>query len=533
MTCSVQSKISSPSDLLKAGFRPLLTGSMHQNFDQFAIEEFGFPSLLLMENAAQGAATIIEKTYGPLNGRKVVICCGTGNNGGDGLVVARALYNHSANVHVILSKPPTTPDAISNLKFLKQLEHLNQSNDLKISDNYNEQLPQADVYIDALFGVGLNRPIEGIATNYIDALNHTNSPVIALDLPSGLHADTGYPLTTAIRADMTITFSAFKPGLLLGEGPVYSGQVKLVPIGVPLSTVLHNDLFRVDWVSMNEAVASILPSRGLQTHKYSAGMTLVVGGSSGLSGAPMLAARAAARSGSGYVACAVPQQIQSILASAATEIPSIGLPQGPNGGVDADSALDILQPWLDKADALVIGPGIGKNADTENFVLSLLEHSSLPTVIDADALSIACQLLSSDRQGNNWIVTPHAGEYRQMTQEPNTPHRLESAHQWSSEWNCTLVQKGAPTIISDGKNGLVVCGAGNSALATAGTGDVLAGLCGGFLSQGCSTFAAAICASHIGGLASDLYASRNDSITMIATDMLKGIIESLTFIRNL
>jgi len=532
MEFSDHPRISINSDLLHAGFLPLLTGSMQQKFDQCAIEKFGISSLLLMENAAQGAASIIKRIYDPLRKCKVGIFCGNGNNGGDGLVVGRLLYNHGANVHVFLPRLPTTPDAMANLEILRKLEHLDQSNHLQITDHMDGKLLQSDVYIDALFGVGLNRSIEGDALQYIDALNRTTSPVIALDLPSGLHADTGDPLHSAVRADMTITFSAYKPGLLLGKGPEYSGQLELVPIGLPLSTASVEGFIEVDWVSSDTAIASILPSRDLQAHKYSAGMTLIIGGSVGFSGAPVLAARAAARAGSGYVACAVPDPIQSILAGSIPEIPSIGLPLGQHGGIDAVSALGILQTWLDKADAVVLGPGLGKNSDSEQFVLSLLEHSPLPIVIDADALSVAGQLLRSDKQ-KNWILTPHAGEFRQMTGESETTRRLESAHQWSSKWNCTLVQKGAPTIISDGQGQAVICGTGNSALATAGSGDVLAGLCGGFLAQGCSTFEAAICASHIGGLASDLYASQNDSGTMIATDMYTGIKEALTLIRNL
>ncbi|MCY4232327.1 MAG: NAD(P)H-hydrate dehydratase [Bacteroidetes bacterium] len=533
MTISLDKSSASIPDPLRTGFLPVLTGSMQQKFDQFAIEKFGLPSLLLMENAAHGAATVIEKSYGPLNDCQVVICCGTGNNGGDGIVVARALLNHGAQVHVVLPRPPTTPDAKRNLEFLTKLEQLVPSNLLQIITNSDGQLPHGDLYIDAIFGVGLNRPLEGNVLNYIISLNHLNAPVIALDLPSGLHADTGYPFDTAIHADMTITFSAYNPGLLLGEGPKYSGQIELVPIGLPVSGVLDEDALRVDWISTDAAVASILPKRGLQTHKYRAGMTLIIGGSTGFSGAPMLAALAAARAGSGYVACAVPEQIQTIVASSITDIPSIGLPQGPNGGIDDSSALEILQPWIDKADAIVIGPGLGKYPDSQQFVHSLLDQCPLPMVIDADALAVASELLSSNGHEKNWILTPHDGEFNQMTDETETPHQLESAIKWSSKWNCTLVQKGYPTIISDAMDGAVICGTGNTALATAGSGDVLAGLCGGFLAQGCSRFDAAICASHIGGLASDLYALQNHPNTMIASDMLEKIIQALTSIQNI
>lgn len=520
------------SDPFSAGFLPLLHGRTQQKFDQLAIEAFGFSAFTLMENAGRSAAFTIEREYGPMHGRKVVVCCGGGNNGGDGYVVARTLYNQGALVHVVSLKPPSTPEAKQNWDFLQKLKKLDKSDRLRFNDNPPKPLPPADLYIDALLGVGLNRPLQGDVVNLVDALNATNSPVVALDMPSGLHADTGFPLGRAVRADLTITFSAYKPGLLFGQGPAYSGRIELVHIGLPLSAILDKTPSGINWISTDAAISSYLPTRDLQAHKYSAGMVLVIGGSPGLSGAPMLAARAAARIGAGYVACAVPESTQSILATTMTEIPSIRLAECPDGGIKPDDAMTTLQPWLAKASALVIGPGLGKHPNTQHFVQAILQSCEMPMVVDADALSVAAQLLNTSDQERNWILTPHAGEFERMGAEPGKLDRLDSTRHWSSRWNCTLVLKGHPTIVCHGQNEAFVCGRGNPALATAGTGDVLAGLCGGLLAQGCAAPTAAVCASHIGGLTADQYSQKHHPGTMIAGDMIDGVVTALTSLRK-
>ncbi len=520
------------SDPLTIGFLPLLRASAQQKFDQFAIERFGISAFTLMESAGSSSASIIERDFGKMRGRRVVICCGGGNNGGDGFVVARVLYTLGAQVYVKCLKYPSTPEAKQNLLLLEQLKTLDPSDRLILDHDLPESLPKADLYVDALFGVGLNRPLQGEVADLVHALNATSQPIVALDLPSGLHGDTGEPLGVAVRADLTITFSAYKGGLLFGDGSIYSGQTELVSIGLPPHVVLDQSEFNIDWISTDIATATLLPSRDLQAHKYSAGMVLVIGGSSDFSGAPMLTARAAARVGAGYVACAVPKSIQNILTTAMTEIPTIGLTEHKSGGIDTEAALHQLSPWLQKANALIIGPGLGRSPTTEHFIETILQTSKIPVVVDADALVVATQVMKDYDQERSWILTPHAGEFERMIGDPAPADRLHSAHEWSSKWNCTLVLKGSPTIICHTQNQAVVCGTGNPALATAGTGDVLAGLCGGLLAQGCTTSIAAICASHIGGLASDLYSQNHPSGTMIAGDLVDGVVDALTSLRK-
>ena len=515
---------------LSAGFLPLLRGNTQQQFDQLAVEKFGIPDFLLMENAGRSAALIIEREYGPVEGQKVVLCCGSGNNGGDGYVVARTLYNMGASVSVCFLNPPTSPETKHNFLLLQKLEALDRSGRLQLRQEKSSKLPEADVYVDALFGVGINRPLKGDIISIVKALNATTQPVVALDLPTGIQTDTGYPMGPAVCADMTVTFSAYKPGLLLGQGPTFSGQIELVPIGLPLPAVLHGSELGMDWISTDKAISSMLPNRDLQAHKYSAGMALVIGGSSGFSGAPVMAARAAARAGAGYVACAVPDRIQHI-AAAMTENPVIPLKESPDGGIDTTTALQTLEPWLNKANALIIGPGLGKHPHSLQFVESILQNISIPTVVDADALQVAARLLTPQNLEKAWILTPHAGEFERMVAPSKILDRLDAVHHWSRKWNCTLVLKGHPTIVCHAHQEAIVCGRGNPALATAGSGDVLAGICGGLLAQGCRAADAAVCASHIGGFAADQYTQNYHPGTMIAGDMMNGIVTALTTLK--
>ncbi|MDE2771604.1 MAG: NAD(P)H-hydrate dehydratase [Bacteroidota bacterium] len=516
------------ADPLLAGFLPLVRADGQKVLDHLTIEEFGIPPFTLMENAGRGAALIIEQSYGPMPGRKVVVYCGSGNNGGDGYVVARILYNRGAHVSVFSLKPPASPEAKNHWVLLEKLQSSDSSDRLHLNPATHEGPRTADLYIDALFGIGINRPLKGIAAELVERLNATDAPVVALDIPSGLDADLGLPHGTAVRADSTLTFNSHKPGFFLGEGPACTGHVSVVHIGIPPSLLTHDAVRPVDWISTDEAISSAIPRRDPQAHKYSAGMVLVIGGSPGLSGAPMLSAHAAARTGAGYVACAVPKSIQPILAGAMTEIPAIGLGESCDGGIETETALHTLQPWLAKANALVVGPGLGRNPDTQQFIRTVLRECSVPVVVDADALVTATELLNTHGEPRNWILTPHTGEFKRMIKSKDlSRNRLHLAREWASNWNCTLILKGFPSIIGLTTERVVVCSTGNPALATAGTGDVLSGLCGGLLAQGCSPSIAAVCATHVGGKTADQYTERNHPGTMIAGDMIDGISDAL------
>ena len=506
----------------------VLNSANQRTLDQLSIDEFGIPAFTLMENAGRGAASIIIERFGPLEERRVVIACGKGNNGGDGLVLARILYTQGACVQVISLGEPSSPESILNLHLLTKLQANDAETRLTITEwpQCHDGLPTADLYVDALLGTGLTRPLRGSAAQIVDRLNSVNTPVVALDIPTGLNADTGLPMGSVLRASLTITMGALKPGLLLEDGPQYAGDVRVVDIGIP-RFLIHDETIRErNWHTTDRGIAALLPKRSPKAHKYSAGMVLVVGGAPGLTGAPVMAAMAAARVGAGYVACATPEQVQPILADKLTEIPAIGLPEDPRGGIDIAAALCVLEPWIDKAHALLIGPGLGRLPQTQTFVRQLLKSTILPAVIDADGLYALSPDQIADESEGRWILTPHWGEFQRLVPDPvhvQLIDRLHLAHEWARTWGSPLILKGLPSVVCAPGHDALICSTGSNALATAGTGDILAGLCAGLLAQGSRPVDAATCALHIGGAAADRYTSRHPEVTMMATDMLNEL----------
>jgi hydroxyethylthiazole kinase-like uncharacterized protein yjeF len=511
-------------------FLPVLTAEAMREADRFAIEAYGIPGFTLMETAGRGAADRIEEAFGPMAGKTAACICGKGNNGGDGFVVARVLHARGARVRVLAmsERDALSDDAAHNWRLL---EHLAARDDDRLALARFENLDQlaayagADLYVDALLGTGLasalREPLHGVVT----WLNDQPSPTVALDVPTGLHSDQGTILGTAVYADLTVTMGALKVGLLINEGPAVAGRVAVVEIGIP-RFVIDRVQTRPGcaWLPTDAAVAAWLPTRPRDAHKYSVGMALIVGGAAGLTGAPVMASRAAARVGAGYVTCACPRSIQPILATKMTEVTTLALPETPAGGLDPDGALDALTPGLEKARALLVGPGQGRHADTRRFVRALLQQTDLPAVVDADAL----HALADDpdwmarHAAGRWILTPHAGEFRGLAgADVDLSDRVRVAQEYAQRWNCVLLLKGLPSVVSspDGAAFIDATG-GNPALATAGTGDVLAGLCAGLLAQGLPPTRAAVCALHLGGAAADRYTAHRHQRTMIATDLL-------------
>ena len=510
---------------------PVLTADAMRDADRFTIEEYGVPGFTLMESAGRGATDCIDDAYGPLADRPVMILCGKGNNGGDGLVVARQLLAYRAEVHVVTTDPPDAlrDDPAHNYDLLQQLQGaesdrltLHVFEDLDALDAY-AQRTRPVLYVDALLGTGLTSDLREPILSLVQWLNNQPAPTVALDVPTGLHSDTGAVLGGAVVADRTVTMAALKAGLLTGEGPRVAGALDVVDIGIPRHVVDGVlDAPGCARLTTDAAIRRWLPERPHNAHKYSVGMALVVGGAPGYTGAPVMSALAAARAGAGYVACACPASVQSVLAGKMTEVPTIALPDGDTG-IRPDAALDALDGSLQKARALLIGPGLGRAADTARFARTLLRTSDRPAVIDADGLNALAGHMDdlATQAGGQWILTPHAGEFRRLAGDAaHLGDRIRTAQTYAERWNSVLLLKGMPSIVACPDGTAYVNGTGNPALATAGTGDVLAGLCVSFLAQGCTPKHAALCALHIGGAAADRYAARHSRRTMMALDLL-------------
>lgn len=508
---------------------PALTADAMRTADRYTIEAFGLPSRTLMEVAGRGCTDRIRDVYGPLDGALVTILCGKGNNGGDGLVVARHLAAAGAHVRVVCTAPAEelSEDAAHNFALLRTLQEESTDDRLTlevVTDPgalFSHDGPP-DLYVDALLGTGLTSALREPIRGIVDGLNAHAAPVVSIDVPTGLHSDTGEVLGAAVEAERTVTMAAPKVGLLMGEGPSRAGAVAVVDIGIP-AFVMDRSAAAPGCVrqTTDAAVQQWWPERAHDAYKYSVGTALVVGGAPQFSGAPTLAARAAQRNGAGYVTCACPETVQSTIAGSIPSIPTLSLPTDDDGGLAPEETLDAVADA--RADAVLLGPGLGRADSTGRAVRRLVETTDRPLVLDADALTAlaghADDLLP--RADGRWILTPHVGELRRLVgAEVDLTDRVRVVQEYAQRWNVVLLLKGNPSVVA-GPDGQTYLGStGTSALATAGTGDVLAGQCVGLLAQGLSPLEAAAAALHLGGAAARRYARTRDARTMSAPDLI-------------
>ena len=506
---------------------PLLTADAMRSADAYTIDTFGIPGATLMESAGRGAARTIQERYMPMDG-PVVVLCGPGNNGGDGLVVARQLIEAGTSVHVVLMRDDLSDDAAHNRMLLDRLQpHTDGRLSMHVFssiDALDAIASAAALYVDALLGTGLSSPLRDPIRSVVGWLNDQHAPAVALDIPTGLHSDTGQLLGDAVRADCTVTMGAEKVGMRLGEGPTYTGACAVLEIGIP-GFALRKAAARLGCAfrTTDAAVRTWWPTRNRTAHKYSAGMALVVGGAPQYTGAPVMAAQAAAHSGPGYVMCACPESIQSAVSQQMTVIPTHALPSASAGGLASDRMMEALAPVLPKADALLIGPGLGRSDETQRAVRTLLSETDHPTVIDADGLNALAGVmddLAPAHANGNWLLTPHEGEVQRLTDEVDLNDPVRTAQTLAERWNSIILLKGRPSVVAAPDGTAYVGSTGNEALATAGSGDVLAGQCVGLMAQGVPVAEAAAAALHIGGHAADRYAARYDPRMLTAPDLI-------------
>lgn len=507
--------------------------------DRFTIEEFGISGRTLMEIAGRDAASIIAGRYGPASDLVVEIYCGKGNNGGDGFVLARYLHQRGARVRVVTlgDVGDMSEDAAANFRLLGKLTGQDRDDRLRLV-RYDDaslptSLPTAGVVIDALLGTGLTDEVRDPILGLVRRLNELPGAKVAIDVPTGIHADMGIELGAAFRADLTVTMGALKSGLCLNFGPSIAGEVETVDIGIPTHVLIEPAAAGMSgcaFLSTDESVRRMLPRRLPDANKYSVGYAFVVSGSAGMTGAPVMASTAAARAGAGYVSCACDERIRDVLSVKMTEITTIGLP-ALDGGIDPLGAMTALEDRLAKIDAALIGCGLGRQPTTGAFVRRFLEQVDVPLVIDADGINALAGHtdLLRERAAGRWILTPHFGEFKRLAGDaleragvdPNDRVRL--AQHFAREWNCILVLKGLPSVVAAPSGSAWIPGTGNTGLASAGTGDVLAGTCVGLLAQGMSPADAAIASLHVGGACADRYAERRDSRTLQATDLVNQL----------
>lgn len=521
----------------------LVTAQEMREIDRAAAESHRIPGLLLMENAGRAVCRAVQDLLGTLKGKVVFVLAGKGNNGGDGFVAARHLLNGGAHVRVMLATEPdkVTGDARVNLDIWLRLGQkvyfLSDRNALQV---LQLGLMQADAVVDALYGTGFRGVVRDRPAKAVETVNQSGRPVVAVDIPSGVEADTGKVHGPAIRATRTVTFGLPKLGLVLEPGASYAGEVTVADISLPRTLLEGGRRFLLT----RELVASWLPPRAPEAHKGNFGHVLVVGGSRGMIGAACMAAMAALRVGAGLVTVAVPRSLQDVAAARVTEAMTLGLPETPDGCLDRGARNEIV-PFLKKATAVALGPGLGTHPETVALVGDLLAEVRLPCVVDADGLNALAAMHGETRRESAagaeagplpvsvhapLVLTPHPGEMARLcgiTTGEVQDDRLGVAERSAKAWNCVLVLKGARTIVAAPDGITYVNATGNPGMATGGSGDVLTGAVAGLLAQGLDPVRAAAAAVYLHGRAGDLAAETKGQPGLIAGDILDRLPEAI------
>ncbi len=486
----------------------LLSGREMKNWEKQAMEKYKIPSLLLMERAAM--AVVEELLSGRYDLHKVLIACGTGNNGGDGLAVARLMKmkGYQIDVCVAGALDRLTSDAKQQLEMYQAI-----SGNFVTDPNYDEYT----VIVDALFGIGCNREVNGIAAEVIKGMNHAKAPVLAIDVPSGISADTGRVCGCAVNAMTTVTFFTEKLGMILYPGRDYCGKIIVADMGIPVENVTECKI-----ITYMEEDLMILPKRKANSHKGTYGKVLVIAGSPTISGAAYFASAAAYTMGSGLVKIYTPQEnllaMQTLLPEALIETYDRTRP-----------ALKQLKQCMDWADAVVIGPGLGTDRNAEKILKYVISKSDVPVVIDADGINLLAEsktcLLDHTAP---LVLTPHIQEMARLLGVEKKfimKNPIDVAKSFTEEYPVTLILKDARTIVTKENELIYVNMSGNSGMATGGSGDVLAGIIGSLIGQGMDVYEASKLGVYLHGRAGDAAAKTTSAYSMTARDLLGGIAE--------
>ncbi len=494
--------------------------------DKMAIEAFGIPSLSLMENAARQTALEALSMRGDRDGA-VLLLAGPGNNGGDALGAARHLLNAGCPVRVALlfQAEHAQGDAATQLDILVKMGlPVIQMTEEVTQEGWDTLFRGCVIAVDGIFGTGLSRAPAGMALAAIEALNRFPGEVLAVDVPSGVDGRTGQTPGIAVRADATVTFGLSKLGLHVYPGAMHTGRVRVADIGMPTGLMPFADDRHE--VADRAGVRAWLPQRPPNAHKGTAGTVLQVAGSHGMTGAAVLAAAAALRGGAGFVRCALPNALIPVLSTLVPE--AVLLPVASDDGHWPVTAADDILPWLNTADALLVGPGLAVTGETDLLLDRLLQAAGeLPVVIDAGALTLLSQ--GEDiraRLPEHAVLTPHPGEMARLMKcsvAQVLANPVENAVRCAREWQATVVLKGAGTIIASRGGRVVINPTGNAGMATAGAGDALAGLIASLLAQGMDTMGAAVCGAWLHGLSGDLGAQVTGQRALLASDLVAGI----------
>ncbi len=508
----------------------ILTGEKMRAADRHAIETVGIPSLELMEAAGAGIAAALLGGEPDIRQKTVTVVCGKGNNGGDGLVIARHLAAAEVHVRTIVVADPEalSPDAAANLARAREESlEIEYAPDELGWERCLERIPTTGLVIDALLGTGIRGAVRGIAGRVIQDLTRKGFDIISVDLPSGLDADSHLVAGPAIVARATYTLCRPKPALIFDPAARHAGTWRAIPIGIPTESVTRQKS-RMIWQDA-ASVRGLLPPRERDAHKGKFGHVLIVGGSPGRAGAAVLSARGALRSGAGLVTVACPASIRTEIAVQQAELMTEPLLESSEGWLSAGSAARV-QDLLGQRDTLAIGPGLGTNPETAKAVRLLTVSARRSAVIDADGLNALAadpeSVLALRDAAAPRILTPHPGEAARLlgltTQEVQAD-RLAAARTLAERSGAVVVLKGNRTLIAKTDGSVAVNTTGNPGMATAGSGDVLTGMIAALLARGLDAFDAARLGVFLHGDAGDRAAERLGQDAMTASDLLADL----------
>ncbi len=511
----------------------IVTAQEMKNIDRRAVKDFGIPGPVLMENAASSVMSEMEKYFGCLDGVRIGIICGKGNNGGDGLALARRLRIRGVTVRVALLAPfsAVSGEAKVNLSILRKMDvEIQQS---ASSGFITDFISWADILVDAILGVGLASPLKGVFAHTVNSINAAGKRVVSIDIPTGIDSDTGKILGVAIRTDLTVTMALLKRGLVLYPGADFAGTVRVADIGIPSEAVEREELSvsLLDRASARMTVTRRKPD----AHKGDYGHLMVIAGSPGKAGAAVMTAKSSLRTGAGLVSVATPNNLVPIIQSQIFEAMCIPAAESMEGTLGIASEEELLRS-VDAMSAVAIGPGLSTHFESAQLVRNIFPRIRLPLVIDADGLNafVGHRTLLKEAKAPV-ILTPHPGEMGRLlslSAADVQKNRINIAARFAKEYNVVLVLKGAGTVIATPQGEIFINSSGNPGMATGGTGDVLTGMIGGFLAQGLPAMQAACLGVYLHGLAGDIAARELGEASLIAGDVIEKIPQAMKEIQQ-
>ena len=507
----------------------LVTAKLMQQMDKEAIESFGIPGRILMENAGRGAVEMMFKHYLDMDSKKVCVLAGSGNNGGDAFVIARYLIQKGIKTNTLIVSPrmKIKGDALANLELLEKLcresdlGHIKIINDSEALNGQKNLIRHTSIFVDGILGTGLNSDVRGFFKEVIETVNRTKKTVFSIDIPSGLNADTGRPMGVCIKADATATFAFAKAGHMIYPGKSFTGKLGIVDIGIPgfisdrFKPLLH--------MTEDKILKPLFTPRNPEGHKGSFGHLLVIAGSAGKTGAAALTSNAAVACGTGLVTLGIAESLNPSMEPQVVEPMTYPLPETKNGFL-SEAAMEIILELAENKTAIALGPGLGTKETTKRLIKRIIKEIDMPMILDADALNtIADDPSILKKRKGRIIITPHPGEMARLTNQTSAEvqaDRIKCASAFALKFNTIVVLKGAGTItgLPDGR--AFICPTGNPGMASGGMGDVLTGVISGLAAQGFSLEDSAIAGVHLHGVCGDKLADSRGPYGFRASELI-------------